>query len=121
MSDKDTGGPAFPQDYEHVKVLAELAHEMTDNQLLKATKQLAGMTLRHYAAIHLKVPNSGDEWLDEMITESAHKDFAAKAMQGYIMDEAIARDSDNGMVWLNKIAKASYEMADTMIKARNQT
>jgi hypothetical protein len=44
--------------------------------------------------------------------------FAAKAMQGYIMDEAIARDSDNGMAWLNKIAKASYEMADAMITAK---
>lgn len=28
------------------------------------------MSLRHYAAIHLKVPNSGILWLDEMIKES---------------------------------------------------
>jgi hypothetical protein len=30
-----------------------------------------GMTLRQYAAIHLKVPNSGTDWLDEMIKKSA--------------------------------------------------
>jgi len=29
-----------------------------------------GMTLRQYAAIHLKVADSGLEWLDEMIEKS---------------------------------------------------
>jgi len=29
-----------------------------------------GMTLRQYAAIHLKVPDSGTDWLDEMIKKS---------------------------------------------------
>jgi len=29
-----------------------------------------GMTLRQYAAIHLKVPNSGTDWLDEMIKQA---------------------------------------------------
>jgi hypothetical protein len=28
------------------------------------------MTLRQYAAIKLKVPNSGTDWLDDMIRES---------------------------------------------------
>lgn len=28
-----------------------------------------GITLKAYAAIQLKVPNSGIDWLDEMITE----------------------------------------------------
>lgn len=33
-----------------------------------------GMTLKQYAAIHLKVPNSGTDWLDDMIkaTSSCH-------------------------------------------------
>lgn len=29
-----------------------------------------GMSLQEYAAIHLRVPNSGKTWLDEMIKES---------------------------------------------------
>lgn len=29
-----------------------------------------GMSMRQYAAIHLKVPNSGLDWLDEMIREA---------------------------------------------------
>jgi hypothetical protein len=29
-----------------------------------------GMTLRQYAAIKLKVPDSGTDWLDDMIRES---------------------------------------------------
>ena len=33
-----------------------------------------GMTLRQYAAIHLKVPNSGTDWLDEMIEEAKLKE-----------------------------------------------
>jgi len=31
---------------------------------------MTGMTLRQYAAIKLKVPNSGTDWLDEMIRQS---------------------------------------------------
>lgn len=29
-----------------------------------------GMSLRQYAAIKLRVPNSGTDWLDEMINEA---------------------------------------------------
>jgi hypothetical protein len=110
MSTFYTGGPAFPQDYEHVKVLAELAPGMTDKQILKATKQLAGMTLRQYAAIHLKVPNSGDEWLDEMIAASVRNDLAAKAMQSFLLAD--------GTTHFAHRARESYEMADEMVKAQ---
>lgn len=47
MSNTNTGGPAFP-----------------------AGTAFQGMTLRQYAAIHLKVPNSGTEWLDDMIKQA---------------------------------------------------
>ena len=36
--------------------------------------------LRQYAAIKLKVPNSGIDWLDVMIVESLRDDIAAKAL-----------------------------------------
>lgn len=53
------GGPAFPRP-------ASEAHQHG----MHSPQQ--GMTLRQYAAIHLKVPNSGTDWLDEMI-EQANK------------------------------------------------
>ena len=33
-------------------------------------REWKGMSTRQYAAIHSKVPNSGDEWLDDMILEA---------------------------------------------------
>lgn len=47
----DKDGPAFPAEN-------ALGHTST------------GMSVREYAAIHLKVPDSGVDWLDEMIQES---------------------------------------------------
>lgn len=53
MNDINTGGPAFP------------------NEGFNGWgKPQEGMTLRQYAAIHLKLPNSGTDWLDEMIEEA---------------------------------------------------
>jgi len=36
--------------------------------------ELERMSLREYAAIHLRVPDSGVEWLDEMIKRSRELD-----------------------------------------------
>ena len=40
------------------------------------TTELERMSLRAYAAIHLRVPDSGIEWLDEMIMRSRELDRA---------------------------------------------
>jgi len=69
-----------------------------------------GMTLRQYAAIKLKVPDSGVDWLDEMIRQSIKDDFAAKAMQGMMHDVS----QPVGEV----IAEWAYQVADAMLKAR---
>lgn len=63
MSDK-TGGPAFPQ------------HGF-DTVAERFTSQ-GGMTLRQYAAIKLRVPNSGTDWLDEMIMQSLRDEMMIK-------------------------------------------
>jgi hypothetical protein len=34
------------------------------------TMEPAGMSLRAYAAIHLRIPDSGIEWLDRMIRQA---------------------------------------------------
>lgn len=46
--------------------------------------------------------------------------FAAKAMAGYLTGDAILKDADTADEWLTKTAKASYEMADKMLKARQE-
>jgi len=38
------------------------------------------MSIRQYAAIHLRVPNSGTDWLDEMIREAQRNEFAGQAL-----------------------------------------
>ena len=81
-----------------------------------------GMTLLQYAAIKLRVPESGDDWLDDMILESLRNEFAAKAMQQTMVefDDAWsdhAYQKDEFWQWA---AERSYAMADAMLKAREQ-
>jgi hypothetical protein len=46
--------------------------------------------------------------------------FAGLAMQAYVMDEAIIRDSDTSAHWLNLIAESAYRLADAMLKERSK-
>lgn len=65
---KDGGGAAFP-------CLGNVGHNsdwLVDH----------GMTLRQRAAIDLRVPRSGLEWLDEMIRERLRDDLAAVQVVG---------------------------------------
>jgi len=65
MSDKqDDGGPAFPQ------VASSEVHFDADENPITDYVIYPGMSLRVYAAIKLRVPNSGLDWLDAMIRES---------------------------------------------------
>ncbi len=93
MSD-NTGGYAFPHTNHH-------GHK------------LEGMTLREYAAIKLKVPDSGTVWLDEMIAQSLRDEVAAKAMQALMSRPEHAHFAGSA-----HYALASYVMADAMLKAR---
>ena len=104
MSDINTGGPAFPCD----------PFAASEPKNAAEAKRLAeGMTLRQYAAIKLKVPDSGTDWLDEMITKSLRNDFAAKAMQAFCSDPDWRH---NNVPYIT--ALAAYEMADVLLKAR---
>jgi hypothetical protein len=94
MSDINDGGPAFP-------VPTYGLHAPQD-----------GMTLREYAAIKLKVPNSGTDWLDEMIRKSLRDEFAAKALQGMI---AAAENYQT-----HELAQYAYDIADAMLEARKE-
>jgi hypothetical protein len=85
------GGPAFPRQ---------------PNEYIQGSE---GMTLRQYAAIKLRVPESGTDWLDDMIRKSNRDHFAAHAI--------------NEVGWYNNINQSAimaYEIADAMLKAREE-
>lgn len=75
MTTKEAGDPAFPLPLGS-----------------STTAGAEGMTLRQYAAIKLKVPDSGTDWLDEMIRQSLRDD-------------------------LTRHARATYDVADAMMEA----
>jgi hypothetical protein len=93
---KETAGPAFP-----------CGRDVTLDQFAPSS----GMTLRQYAAIKLKVADSGTAFLDVMITKSLRDDFVAKAMQA--MCEEVQRYNQ-----YEGVAKDAYKMADAMLEAR---
>jgi hypothetical protein len=66
-----------------------------------------GVTLRQYAAIKLRVPESGTDWLDDMIRKSNRDYFAAHA----INEVGWYENMDNS-------AAMAYLIADAMLKAR---
>ena len=94
---KPDGGPAFPG-VEYKQPLGGGTHMMTI---------IGGMTKREYAAIMLKVPDSGTDWLDAMIRKAQRNEMAAKAMQGWAADSGVTTGVG---------AKWAYEMADAMQK-----
>lgn len=67
---KEDSGPAFPI-FGFVGSLPDRTEEALHS---------GGMTLRQYAAIKLRVPESGTDWLDEMIRKSMLDEFAAKSI-----------------------------------------
>ena len=102
MSKIDDGGPAFP-----VPGLSNLPNG-------DFIHPEWGMTLRQYAAIKLRVPNSGTDWLDEMIRASLRDEFAAKAMAALIPESFSQYDEHRPDV----IADRAYWFADAMLAAR---
>jgi hypothetical protein len=87
MTARDDGGPAFPRsDYDNSD---------------------AGMTLRQYAAIKLCVPDSGTDWLDEMIRRAQRDKFAGQVLQWAGSNEWFHADE-------RRVCERAYKMADAM-------
>jgi hypothetical protein len=79
----------------------------------------SGMTLKEYAAIHLKVPRSGNEEIDGMIRESVRRDFAEKALMKLVFPigsisvslfGASARESDERELRVNQCFRFANAM-----------
>jgi hypothetical protein len=73
-----------------------------------------GMTLTQYAAIHLKVPMSGDPELDEMIRESRRLDFAGQALAG-MLAESDSTVLPSGETVTSFISLCALEYADGLL------
>jgi beta-xylosidase len=83
MSNTNTGGPAFPQSYQHTEVAAKMyeSGELTAGQLKKASSQLAGMTLRDYFAAKA---------MQADLMGGVHRDdFGVTAKRAYIMADTM--------------------------------
>ena len=123
MSKIEDGGPAFPGGA--VRKTRPAHDPGADFRVTDITEpKQSGMTLRQYAAIKLRVPNSGTDWLDEMIRTSLREELAAKAMQGFLMGgfESMpsGADESDDPTDITFTARTAYLIADAMLAARGE-
>ena len=98
------GGPAFP---------VSTAEASEGHQDGPNTWQFPGMTLRQYAAIKLRIPNSGTDWLDEMIRESLHNEAAVDVLKA-----SLSKKGPIAVLDFDLMVGLAREMTDAMLKAR---
>lgn len=115
MSDFDSDVPAFPGGA--VRKTRPAHDPGADFRVTDITEpKQSGMTLRQYAAIKLRVPNSGTDWLDEMIRTSLRDDLAAKTVQAYFTDPNAGFDRES----IEAGVGAARRIAATMFDSRRQ-
>jgi hypothetical protein len=110
----DDNLPAFPESY----IGNDAPHEGVGG----------GMTMRQYACIHLRVPRSGQPWLDELIIEAQRNELAAKAMEARIVAAFSCQDvfaekerQRMGSAMCSLVAQSATQFADAMLKAQKET
>lgn len=104
---KNDGGAAFPT--MPPRIIAKAPPDL-DLELLNES----GMSLREYAAIKLRVPDSGCGWLDEMIRKSLRDSFAGQALVGLITSP-----TTDGIDWI-RMTRGSFAAADHMLAERDK-
>lgn len=100
---KDDGGSAFP-----IPAYVRPSDGMTE-------WPVEGMSVRHYAAIKLRVPDTGTDWLDDMIRDSLRNEFAGMALQGLCSGDVWPGVSD-----APRMAEMAYTFADAMLAEREK-
>ena len=118
MTTSNQDYPAFPCDVSVSRAWAVFENALkplsdADYESLLGRLE-SGMSVRQYAAIKLRVPDSGDDWLDDMIRSSLRDELAAKAMQGMLAANEINNVSQ-GASFAYKLAD---QLADAMLNAR---
>lgn len=84
--------------------------------MLEVNETCYGMSQRMYAAIELRVSDSGEEWLDEMIRKANRRDAACAAMQGLCSNAAVIA---SGNLDFQKFINSAYMLADELLKQEN--
>lgn len=107
MSNQDK--PAFPvEQFDHMQEIYIIQ---------------GGMSLREYAAIKLRVPNSGTDWLDAMIERSRMMDFAQFAMPEVMKEWWDNREKTSESSFdedTDIMASDCFLMAEAMLKASKE-
>lgn len=82
-----------------------------------------GFTRQEYAAIHLKQPNSGTPWLDDMIRAAMRDELAGQAMRALVASSGPVERTERlaGIAGSRLISEAAYYSADELLAQRNQT
>jgi hypothetical protein len=102
MNDNESTFPIIENHYGH------------DGEVLGIECTKPDMTLKEYAAIRLKVPQSGDAEIDGMIRESVRRDFAEKALR-IIIDKDMNFPDALHHNWMEYAAEQSFVFADAML------
>lgn len=76
-----------------------------------------GLTARQHAAIALRVPDSGTDWLDAMIRTSLRNEFAAQALEG-LCAHMVGANTQGHEDRAQANARVAYKYADAMLAAR---
>jgi hypothetical protein len=74
-----------------------------------------GVTIKQYAAIHLRVSMSGDPELDKMIRESRRLDFAGQAMEGMLAGNEEGTVVPDGKTIVEFISYCSLKYANALL------
>lgn len=96
----------------HLDIAAFARSFSQDEELRVYDLAQTGLTKREYAAIHLRVPRSGDEELDAMIREAQRNELATRAMQGLLANPDV-----KDIVF---VAPTAYTMAEAMMRQREK-
>lgn len=84
---------------------AEYYEQELENINMSESKEIQ-ISFKEMAAMHLKVPMSGNPWLDEMIQKSRRDEFAKSIIEGG---------------WDNElIVERAFKLADALIKAADK-
>lgn len=94
--------------------------QFSDGVTIVSMQGADGMSLRAYAAIKLRVPDSGLDWLDDMIRQLQRDAFAGQALPAIIRQCAgdLAVMNPRQLSLPEYFAQQAYDCADAMLAER---
>lgn len=110
--------PVFPREDKDVVVgtesfpyVDEFGRTQLGSKDVRGSVVYKGLSQRAYAAIELRIPESGEVWLDDMIKKANRRDLVQSAMQSMVSNPVVVR------AWgLSKIVDRVYDFADEFLK-----